>query len=273
MPRKLEITQMPPLPTVMLQLIRFDPSNPENDAEALERLLQPDKGATADVLRIANSAYYGRSGKIKDLRGAITLMGVKGVKNLVVLLSTKNLQGKLKGDAFKTHLTLFPILSALIAVDLSKPAGHVALRDDAFVGALLAKMGMTVIALNDQVGYQSVLEQGAQPLAAAERAEFETDHIAVGGELFALWKLPEQLVSILNEHARPAAEVSDPLPRLVGLCMQYSARMLGLVALYSEERVAELEQSLAISGDVSAGFGADYFENIKQHPFYEQAAG
>jgi len=275
--KELSIEQTPPLPSVMIEIMRFDPGNPNSDSQAMENIIQPDKGVCAEILKVSNSALYGRSGKIKKLRDAITLMGVKTVKNLVILLSTKNLGGKLKGDLYKTHLKEFPILSALIALDLAKPLGLMQLKEDGFLGGLLHKIGMAIIALNSPDEYSAMLktwQSGAESIIKMEREKFQTDHIKVGKTVFQAWKLPEQLQSIITEHNfKPEKlEAQDDLVRLTALASILSKKLLNLPLLDDErEKEVKIPDFYKTERAKIEKFNDEYYRLIKEHPFYEQA--
>ena len=272
-----KVEYIPALPSVMLELMRFDPSNPDSDGQALERIIMPDKGICSEVLRVANSALYGRSGKIKDIRGAITLMGVKPTKNLVILLSTKSIHGKLKGDTYKRNLVEYPIVSALVAIDLARPAGRGALREDAFLGALLHKIGMTIIGLNRPDNYNQLLDRSARgegELSELERSELNTDHIKVGEMIFEAWKIPQEMRDIITRHDEDPAGFGegDDLVRLVSLAGMIARKMLGLWSTEQDEaRRAVLAKHFGLGEDKLAIFENGYYEQIKDHPFYEQA--
>ncbi len=92
----LQDIQIPPLSTVTVRVMQFDPLGENASSQGLEQIVAPDEGVCSDLLRIANSAYYGRSGRVKTLRDAITLLGLKTVKNLVILLASKSMNHSLK---------------------------------------------------------------------------------------------------------------------------------------------------------------------------------
>jgi CheY-like chemotaxis protein len=75
---------IPPLPTVLNKVILFD-TEKTGGSEELEYIIAPDKSLSADLMRIANSAYYARSGSVNTLRDAITLMGLKTINNIVLV--------------------------------------------------------------------------------------------------------------------------------------------------------------------------------------------
>ncbi|MBK9500529.1 MAG: HDOD domain-containing protein [Leptospiraceae bacterium] len=60
---------IPPLPMVAIKVMSFDTDNPAGGSEELEKIISPDQAITTDIMKIANSSYYGRSGKINTLRG------------------------------------------------------------------------------------------------------------------------------------------------------------------------------------------------------------
>jgi hypothetical protein len=61
-------SKIPPLPAVAARVMQFDPGSPNSSIATLERIISPDQGISAELLRVSNSAYYGRSGSIKTLR-------------------------------------------------------------------------------------------------------------------------------------------------------------------------------------------------------------
>jgi len=95
---------VPPLPQVILQVIQYDHNSPTANPQDIEKIVSPDKGISAEILKVANSAYYGRSGKVKLLRDATSLLGLKALKNLIIFLGTKNLNEKIKTPILKNML-------------------------------------------------------------------------------------------------------------------------------------------------------------------------
>lgn len=269
------IEHIPPVPTVMMTLMRFDPTVSENDVAALERIIMPDKGISSEILKVANSALYGRSGKIKDLHGAITLMGVKPTRNLIILLSTKKFKTNLKSETYKKCLVEYPIVAALVALDVCRPAGMSAAREDIFLGTLLHKIGMTIIALNQPVVYKDLLDdviaEGIN-LIALEEQQFGTNHIAVGQQLFEAWKIPEEIQIIISEHPSGSVLQSTPIVQIVALAGMIARRLLGLwESPEDRECFKALQLSLKLGDDKIDPFFGDYFEMIRTHPFYEQS--
>ena len=272
-------TRIPPLSLVAIQIMQYDPDSTNASSYGMEQIVSPDKGVSAEILRISNSAFYGRSGKIKTLRDAITLLGLKTVKNLVILLSTKSLSMNLKGELLNKYLQELPIVTALVAQELSQKLDHKGLKDEIFVGGLLHKIGMTILAINFTQHYARLLELAEHDhvdFFEREREKFKTDHVEVGRTVFNTWKLPQQLQDIISGHNFDAARLNETtdIVRLTALASLISREMIGL-ELYERDKARKaglLEYYKA--GDLAGReFGEARYVLIKDHPFYKQVVG
>ena len=61
--------------------------------------------------------------QIKTVKDAITLLGLKKIKSLVMMLSLNIYRGNLKEKIYAKYLQRFPIVTALVALDLCRPLG------------------------------------------------------------------------------------------------------------------------------------------------------
>jgi HD-like signal output (HDOD) protein len=271
--------QIPPLSLVVTNVIRFDPEDPNASIEYLQQIIAPDKGISAELLKISNSALYGRSGRIKTLKEAITLLGVKTVKNIVLLLTTKAMSGRLNQPVFHKYLREWPILSALVALDICSPLRLRSLREESFLAGLMHKIGMTVIALNRPQEYAGLLKdfeasRGEGPsIVELEQAQFGIDHPAVGGRVFEMWKMPVQLRRVVTDHNFSADQVagqSDVL-RVTALSGLIARDLMGLVLSEAErEVIAAIPAHYDAPKEAIAAFNAEYYLNMKEHPFLQE---
>ena len=113
--------RLPNLPLVFANVVNFDVDDPKNGVAELEKIISPDIAVTSSIIRSANSAYYGRSGTIRNLRDAITLIGIKVAKRMVINQYDKALSDPLKDPAFIKYLRELPVLTSLISYDLLTP--------------------------------------------------------------------------------------------------------------------------------------------------------
>ncbi len=271
------LEQIPPLPAVAMNVLKMDPNDPEASIDRLVNMITPDKGISAQLLKISNSALYGRSGRIKTLKDAVTLLGLKSAKNLVLMLSTKNLSGKLKDKIYVKYLNEFPVIAALISLDLCGPAQQNAIKEEVFLAGLLHKIGMAVIALNKPDHYSVILgfsESQNDDLLQLEKESYQTNHLEVGRNVFEVWKVPETLQQVVDKQDfDPGAvgELSD-LTRITLLGGAIASRLLGIPGpVVNGEREQALVSHYGLTEEQMAVFGADYLANLKEHPFYQQA--
>jgi HD-like signal output (HDOD) protein len=269
---------VPPMQAVAMKVITFDSSNPTGGSEELERIISPDKSITADIMKIANSAYYGRAGNVKSLKDAITLLGVKTVKNLIILQSNKKYAQSLNKPIYTDLLQKFPILMSLIASDLTSPLNLKKIKDEVFITTLLRKVGMTILGINFNDSYSEILEaslKDERSLLEHEMNKYSVNHIQVGMRVFKLWNMPLSLQDSMakqNFRIEDIATISD-IDRVSKLAEFFAKRLMGY-NLKEDEKKAE--QALFIyykvSEEMKQAFAGEYYEMIQDHPFFEMLA-
>lgn len=273
----LSIEQIPPLSTVALEVMQLDPDDPDASVQSMENLIKPDKGIAAELLKIANSALYGRSGRIKTLKDAIALLGLKMVKNLVLMLSTSQLGATLKGPTYRRYLQEFPVLTALLTLDLYRPLGLPALIEEAFLSALLHRIGMSIIAVNKADHYSALIEFSEKQnsdLRDMERDSYRFDQDQIAVMVGEAWKLPPELQDTLAQIDCPAEDVPNlsDLTRITILAAILSERLLAISLLRdAEAKFDAIIKVYDISPRKFDVFDMDYLDNLKEHPFYQAA--
>jgi HD-like signal output (HDOD) protein/AmiR/NasT family two-component response regulator len=276
-PIKLDFSsiEIPPLPNVTMRVMTFDTSNPQGGSAELEKIIGPDKAISTAILRIANSAFYGRAGTVTSLKDAITLLGMQTVKNLVFLQSKKNLMRNLQSEIFKKHLLELPALNALISFDLSNPLGMKKLGESAFLCSLLKNIGMTILSLNFIDSYSNVLklsEFGLKSLFQLEKEQFNTDSTIIGEKVFKFWKLPEEFIHVVHNQIftlKYIESVTD-IDRLIKMGEILAKKMSGIVVgMQEDELLNALFKQYEGGEEVRELFNEDYFEMIEDHPFLE----
>jgi putative nucleotidyltransferase with HDIG domain len=182
-------------------------SDPDAGAGEFEAVVQPDPALTANLLRMANSAYFGLSRRIGSAREAITLLGVRRVFELGAMAAVDavvpdTLPGYgIDASVFWCH----SVAVAVIAERLSKER-KLATPALTFTAGLLHDVGKLVISsfLADRVeALRSELASGELSLIACEQKLLGADHAQIGAELGAVWNLPEAVVRVMASHHAP----------------------------------------------------------------------
>lgn len=267
---------IPSIPEVQLKVLRVNTDDPEIGCTELEKIIKPDKSIASSVIRVANSSFYGRSGSISTLKDAITLLGVNTVKNLVFLQGKKAIYGSIKDKGYKKFLTELPILSALVAFDLSNVLKLKQKGEHLFLYSLLGRIGMIVMALNFPKKYKEALryyEFGVSSLIKAENEIFTTDSSALSLKVFNLWKMPEDFQQSLKNQNFTLEQIEQvtPLDRALRISEMFAMRLVGIEL--TEEDILLLSKILELfqKPDLDQMFAADYYELIQDHPLYAMA--
>lgn len=273
----MEELTIPPLPSVVLDVIKFDATNPKLGASDLERVVAPDRGISADLLRVSNSAFYGRSGKVKLLRDALAVLGIKATKNLVIYLSTRALAANVKSEMFKKYLNQFPIYCALYAQRLALESSHKNISDECFLGALLHTIGMNVMSLTKQLHYSSMLEaceKNKWDLKNLEKQSYGVTHVELGRKAAEKWQLPETYRRLMDVSlASDANTLLEPIDQVIFLAAYLSSAALAIpVPAAAKETMKLVCAKSGISESQVFRFSQpDIVEQIKQHPFAQMA--
>jgi len=222
--RSCEIPSAPPVVTQLMQLI----SDPTVGAEAIGDALSHDPTLVAELLRVANSPFYGRRGKVSNLASAVMVLGFHALRNLVVALSTREIYGSFEGlpRVLWEHANAVGVVAGAVA----KRVGMVSV-EDAFAAGLLHDLGMLLLHKSDPDRYAGLLAAAPhlEALAEAEHQEWGFDHSEVGAAVAVHWSLPERMVQVVGavHHLDRVAEGGEPLRRLAacvvladGLCAE-----------------------------------------------------
>lgn len=173
------------------------------------QLIVYDPGLTTRILCIVNSAYFGFAANIETVNHAVSVLGVRQIEDLVLTTSIADALGDYQCE----HLDVkqFWLGSVYRAIAGRNLAGACNLMDGErmFVAGLLSGIGHLVM-------YQSVpvLTQQAQrkaresgkSLHLVEREIIGFDHVQVAAVLMQNWKLPQALVTIIENHMQLDAQ-------------------------------------------------------------------
>ena len=182
-------------------------NDPDAGPGEFEAVVQPDPALTANLLRMANSAYFGLSRRIGSAREAITLLGVRRVFELGAMAAVdavvpETLPGYgIDASVFWCH----SVAVAVIAERLSKER-KLATPSLTFTAGLLHDVGKLVISnfLADRIeALRAELASGELSLIACEQKLLGADHAQIGADLGAVWNLPEEVVRVIASHHAP----------------------------------------------------------------------
>jgi putative nucleotidyltransferase with HDIG domain len=200
------VKDIPSLPQFVIETLK-KLDDPTSSASNVGKILSKDDGLVMRILRLANSAYYGLPRRISGVSEAISFLGFKTVKSIVLAASVyKFMDSSFTGYSLdRGELWKHSQGVAAASRHLSEKL-RIGDPEEAYIGGLLHDIGKIV--LNDYVrfGYSIILrlvEDDGVQFCEAEKQVLGFDHAQVGGLVMEQWNLPDSYSYITTYHHSP----------------------------------------------------------------------
>lgn len=204
--------QVPALPQSAISILELA-QDPENGPAQFAIPIEADPGLTGQVLKFVNSSYFGFSREISSIKLAITLVGVRTMKNFVLWSAVFSLMPNPKCGPFELRaLWQDSLRRGLFARTIAKLL-HYPEAEECFAGALLQDMAVPILAGELPAEYTELLEQregGKVHLSQLEFDRFGWTHAEVAGKMAKSWNLPDELGRLISQHASLEELVASP---------------------------------------------------------------
>ena len=223
----LEVEHLFSLPDVAIRINELI-DQPDTSTKELVEVVQLDAGISATVLRLANSAWYGLPSRVDTISRAITLIGMKALRDLVlstsVITTFKGISSEFVDmmDFWDNSVTC-----GVVTRNLARKCG-IRESERMFLAGLMHKVGRLVFYASRPVQYRQVLmdkDAGEAAIIEAERAVFGFTYAELGGALLRAWRLPESLDEMIAFQTRPLkAELAVLATQIGTLCKDREKR-------------------------------------------------
>lgn len=199
--------------------------DPVVNATDIGKVIAQDTSLTARLLKIVNSAFYGFQARIETVSRAVTVIGLRELRGLVLAASAVESFSKLPNDVlnlvnFWRHSVYCGVVAQLLAQKC-----NVLHSERLFVAGLLHDIGKLVITnkmVNESREVIKRVEKKKIHDFEAEQAILGFDHAEVGGVLLKEWNMPESLCHSVMYHHRPRAAVEPTIE----ICIVHIANVL-----------------------------------------------
>ncbi|RPH93705.1 MAG: HDOD domain-containing protein [Lysobacterales bacterium] len=220
---------LPAMPQVAAKVLELS-SDPETSAAQLQQVISDDQAMTGRILKIANSAMYSCSRKVKTLTEAIVMLGFNSIRSLVVTSAARNLYNTRKSrTGLKERLLWEHSIGCAIACRLLTAERMPGLAEEAFLAGLMHDIGKLVLNLRVPEKFDEVVQvvyNENRPFHTTEVEILGFDHTHVGALLVNKWKLSPMLEeAILNHHNPEALTPDNPLLLYLDLGNQMCKKM------------------------------------------------
>jgi putative nucleotidyltransferase with HDIG domain len=212
--------------------------------QEVAQMIETDPGITLKVLRVANSAYYGASGKTSTIMQACVRLGLRGLSEVVILAGTeKVLSGKLPGYGYDTgelwRHSLAVAYGSKILANMCDPS----LSSVAHTAGLIHDIGRII--LDPYIGEQKkpiedYMEKNQKTFLDAEIEHVGFSHAEVAAEVCKGWKFPEFMSKAINWHHNPAGSDGDRLSYILHMADHLS--LMGGVSYDDDDILNEIQE-------------------------------
>jgi putative nucleotidyltransferase with HDIG domain len=206
--------ELPLLPDVAARIVAMC-EDENTEVKDVQLALKQDPSLAANVLRIANSAFYAPTEPIVSLQQAVNRLGLVATRTIALSASVRGRVFHIPGHEDRVRaIWHHSVVSAAYARELARKLRRNV--EGAFLCALLHDVGRPIV-LQAALGAPETL--APKPLSSelleAAMSEF---HAAVGGRLLKAWHLADWTVAAATHHHHPelAAPFEDEA-RLVRL--------------------------------------------------------
>ena len=206
---------LPAMPQVASKVLEMS-ADPNTSALQLQQIISDDQAMTARILKIANSAMYSCSRKVKTLTEAIVMLGFDSIRSLVVTSAARNLYNTRNASTgLKERLLWEHSIGVAFACRLLVQDRVPALSEEAFLAGLMHDIGKLVLNLRVPEQFDEIVQlvyNDNLPFNSTEKEILGYDHAEVGAKLINKWNLSPMLEdTILHHHNPEAMTIDNPL--------------------------------------------------------------
>ena len=200
------LKSLPAVPR-LYQLLSQELDSGRATPKSVATIIEQDMSMTARLLQLVNSAFFGLSRRITNIREAVTYLGFEPIRNLVASSEMFRAMSKLCSpvgfslDAVQQHSQRVGTIAAGLLADRE-------LSRTAYCAGMLHDIGRVVLAVSMPEAFSRASELARRlniPLHAAEQQVFACTHAEIGAHLLVMWGLPQALIEAVAFHHSPAA--------------------------------------------------------------------
>ena len=220
----LALGYLPPFSPILNRLIA-SLAHQDVSFAAISALIEKDPVLAGNLLKLVNSALYGRAFTINSVRHAVSLLGVNKLRNATLGMSVARMWNQVKTPpgwsmaSFNLHSAGTAILADLLVQKL--PVDE---AEGAFAAGLFHDLGWLLVALSSPDEVKMV----AHPAGGSQATETEilgVSHAELSAQALAAWNLPEPIQNAVRFHVNPELDPNAgsgriPLSRIVGVADQ-----------------------------------------------------
>ena len=201
------ITELPAMPSLAQKIIQLN-ANPYAHAEDLAKLVEKDPSLTAQIVRYAQSPFYGYQGQVASVRQAISrVLGYDMVMNISLGVAAARpfkvvADGPLGLNAFWRNATYSAALTQALCTAM--PRAQRPRPGTAYLAGLLHNFGFLLLGhlFPEEFAelHRAVINEPETPVVELEQRLLGTTHMEMASWLMEAWNMPQEILVVQKEH-------------------------------------------------------------------------
>ncbi len=204
------LTNLPGMPSLAQKIMQLN-ANPYAHADDLAKLVEKDPSLAAQIIRYAQSPFYGYQGKISSIRQAISrVLGYDMVMNIALGVASARpfkiqLDGPIGLNAFWRHATYSATLTQSLCGLI--PREHRPQPGTAYLAGLLHNFGFLVLGHSFPEEFtklhNAIIKEPETPIIELEQRILGVTHTEIGAWLMETWNMPSEIITVQKQHHNP----------------------------------------------------------------------
>jgi putative nucleotidyltransferase with HDIG domain len=208
------VDELPPMPEVVFKAQALL-ADPDSSAKELAALLETDQAIATQVLKMANSAFYGMSGRVSSIQHSALVLGYKNLGEIIAVAGAqKSLEKKLPGYGLASEDLWRHSLSVALGSKIIASRRNPDLEMVAHTAGLVHDVGKIILdpfVVEAREAFDSFLLQNQQTYLNAEQQILGFDHAEIAAEVCKKWRIPEVISSAIRYHHSPSSSLEVEL--------------------------------------------------------------
>lgn len=212
----------------------------------LGKKIEMDPNLTANMLRLANSAYFGHMRAIDSVKDIIVRLGLETVKLLAITSASVGLM-KSPQEAYNLEPGSLWYHSHASAVLASVICQHAKIDDagSVYTASLLHDIGKVLLNKPLQVAISNMKVKPAKKFSSLVELEYsllQTDHAKVGEALLEKWGLPEHISQPVGDHHSQEKLASADMGSKIVYLANFLVESIGIRSMSSENYTFNIQE-------------------------------
>ena len=224
------IKDLPPMPHVVIKAQHLI-MDPNSNARKVSAVIESDQAIATQVLKMANSAYYGMSGMVSSVQHATIVLGYQTLGEILTMAGLSGvLMRKLPGYGYDSKDLWKHSLSVALASKLIAEKKNKNLVNEAHTAGLIHDIGKVMLDHHIQKHRDQIddfMKTQEKTFLDAERHFFGFDHAEIAYDICRKWNIPENISHSIKCHHQPSISGQDEISYIIHMA-DYIAMMGGI---------------------------------------------